>query len=150
GRSDHPPASTPRSGAEGLSSDEHLASELQALCAQPLDAALRRKVEAVLLLLQRNHIRQVEQQAKASLRTVQRWAWRARTLGISALGCRARNCQTSKLTDEQWKLLAAEVKRSRVGRGLTRAHWTAALLTKHVRGNFGVTFSQRHCRRLLS
>src|SRR5262249_40602224 len=61
-----------------------------------------------------------------------------------------RNCQTSKLTDEQWKLLAAEVKRSRVGRGLTRAHWTAALLTKHVRGNFGVTFSQRHCRRLLS
>jgi hypothetical protein len=33
---------------------------------------------------------------------------------------------------------------------LTQPYWTAALLTKHLRGNLGVAFSQRHCRRLLT
>lgn len=143
-------AATPQSGARGLSSDEHLAFELRGLCAQPLDAAFRRKLEAVVLLLQHTDVRQIEHQAKASLRTVQRWAKRARNFGSGALGVRARNYQTSKLTDEQWKLVAAAVRRPPVDRGLTQPYWTAALLTKHLRGNLGVAFSQRHCRRLLT
>jgi transposase/DNA-binding CsgD family transcriptional regulator len=148
GVGDHP-ATTPHSVARGPSSDEHLAFELQGLCAQPLDAAFRRKLEAVVLLLQGNDTRQIEHQAKASLRSVQRWARCARMSGCGALRRRARNCQTSKLTDEQWKLLATDLKRPPVVRGLTQAYWTAGLLTKHIRANLGVAFSQRHCRRLL-
>ena len=149
GVGDHP-TSTPQRGARGLSSDEHLAFELQDLSTQPLDAGFRRKIEAVVLLLRRNDKRQIEHRAKASLRTVQRWAKRARTFGAGALTSRVRNCQTSKLTDEQWKLLAADVRRPPVVRGLTQPYWTALLLTKHIRGNLGVAFSQRHCRRLLN
>jgi transposase/DNA-binding CsgD family transcriptional regulator len=145
---DHP-AAAPRNGARALSSDERLACEFESLCARPLEAPFRRKIEAVVLLLQRNDARQIEHRANASLRTVQRWAERARKLGIGALCGRARNCQTSKLTDEQWKLLAADVKRPPVAQGLTHPYWTAALLTQHIRGNLGVAFSRRHCRRLL-
>jgi transposase/DNA-binding CsgD family transcriptional regulator len=146
---DHP-AVTPQSGGRGLSSDKHLAFELQGLCAQAPDAAFRRKIEAVVLLLQHTDVRQIEHQAKASLRTVQRWAKRARNFGSGALGVRARNYQTSKLTDEQWKLVAAAVRRPPVDRGLIQPYWTAALLTKHLRSNLGIAFSQRHCRRLLT
>jgi len=102
------------------------------------------------LLLRRNDIAKIEQRAKASLRTVQRWARRARTFGASALGSRERNWQRSKLTDQQWKLLAGDIRRPPVVRGLPQPYWTAALLTKHIRGSLGVAFSQRHCRRLLT
>jgi transposase/DNA-binding CsgD family transcriptional regulator len=143
------PAAAPRNGAGELSSDERLALELAGLCTQPLETAFRRKIEAVVLLLQRNNPRQIEHRANASLRTVQRWAKRARRFGTAALCCRARNSQTSKLTDEQWARLAADVKRPPVVRGFTHPYWTAALLTRHIRGNLGIAFSQRHCRRLL-
>ncbi|MBV8054772.1 MAG: helix-turn-helix domain-containing protein [Deltaproteobacteria bacterium] len=133
-----------------LSFDEGLLVELRELCAQSLETTYRRKLEAVALLLQQSDQRTIEHRAKASLRTVQRWSKRARRFGCGALRGRAHAQQTSKLSDEWRTRLAADLQRPPVSLGYAQSHWTAALLLTHIRENYGVTFSLRHCRRLLS
>ena len=81
------------------SSDKDLLVEPQNLCAQPLEAIYRRKLEAIALLLQRREPNQIEHRAKASLRTVQRWANRARRFGASALHGSSRNGRLAKLSE---------------------------------------------------
>ena len=85
-------------------------------CSQPFEATYKRKLEAVALLLEHRAERQIELRAKASLRTVQRWARRARGFGIGALRSRARNCQTSMLSDQRRVRLAADLKRPPISR----------------------------------
>jgi len=130
-------------------SDEDLLIELQDLCAQPLDASYRRKLEAIALLLQRREQHQIEQCAKASVRTVQRWTNRVRRLGVSAL--QRRTCSSpSKLSMEQRARLAADLGQPPSSQGSPQRCWTAALLMRHVRENYAATISLRHCRRLLT
>jgi len=117
---------------------------------QPLEATHGKKIEAVVLLLQRRDHRQIEQCAHASLRTVQRWARRARRLGAASLRSRVRNHQTSKLNDQQRIHLACDLKTTPTSLGYSQPNWTAALLLRHIRENYAATLSLRHCRRLLT
>jgi hypothetical protein len=115
------------------SSDECLLVEIQGVREQRLEPTYRRKLDAVALLLQRYDTRRVEQRAKASLRTVQRWARRVRRVGPDALRSRARNCQTAKLSDKQLVLLTNILKRRSANLG---SGWSAALLMQRIRENY--------------
>lgn len=130
-------------------SDEDLLIELQDLCAQPLDASYRRKLEAIALLLQRRAKHQIEQCAKASVRTVQRWTNRVRRLGVGALQRRT-GSSPSKLSTEQRARLASDLGRPPSSQGSPQRCWTAALLMRHLRENYAAIVSLRHCRRLLT
>jgi transposase len=147
-RLDNHPAAASRNCA--VLSDAPLLLELRRLCSQPLDATYKRKLEAVVLLLQRSDDREIEDCTQASLRTVQRWARRARLLGPTALRCRARNRPTSKLSDDSKAHMAGDLKLAPESFGYTQGNWSAALLMRHIRSNYGVAFSLRHCRRLLA
>ncbi len=133
-----------------MPSDERLLVQLLSLCEQQLDARHKRKLEAVTLLLQRRERREIEDRAQASLRTVQRWADSVRRFGPEALHGRRRAGPASKLTPELRERLAADLKRLPSAFGPAHGHWSAALLMRHVRQSYGVRFSLRHCRRLLS
>jgi transposase len=133
-----------------MSSDEDLLIELQTLCGQSLEASYRRKLEAIALLLQRRPQRDIEHCAGASLRTVQRWAKRARRFGAGALQDHTRSTWSSKLSEEQRARLAADLKQPPSFPGCAARCWTAGLLMRHLRENYAATFSLRHCRRLLT
>jgi len=141
------PANNP---SRTMSSDEDLLIELQNLCGQSLEASYRRKLEAIALLLQRHQQRDIEHCAGASLRTVQRWAKRARRFGASALQGHTRSTWSSKLSEEQHARLAADLKQPPSFPGCAARCWTAGLLMRHLRENYTATFSLRHCRRLLT
>ena len=124
--------------------------DLLRLRKQTLEASYKRKLDAVVLLLQRRDRSKIEQCGQASLRTVQRWAERARRCGADSLRTRARNCESSTLTAAQHERLATDLKRAPLSLGYTQPIWTAALLTTHIRTNYSISFSLRHCRRLLT
>ncbi|MBV8362525.1 MAG: hypothetical protein JO189_32030 [Deltaproteobacteria bacterium] len=132
------------------SADERLLLDLLRVRKQPLEATHGRKIEAVILLLQRCDHRQIEQCAHASLRTVQRWARRARRLGAASLRSRACKHRSSKLNNRQRLRLASDLKTTPTALGYSQAIWTAALLLRHIRENYAATLSLRHCRRLLT
>jgi transposase/DNA-binding CsgD family transcriptional regulator len=132
------------------SSDTNLLSEIQDLCSQLLEPGYRRKLEAVELLLQRHEQHQIEHHAKVSLRTVQRWAERARRFGVGALHGNTRGSRSSTLSAEQRARLADELKKPPSLAESGPRWWTSALLMRHLRENYAATFSLRHCRRLLT
>jgi transposase/DNA-binding NarL/FixJ family response regulator len=132
------------------SANERLLLELLKVRKLPLEATHGRKIEAVVLLLQRHDQRQIEQCAHASLRTVQRWARQARRHGAASLRSRACKHQTSKLNDQQRSRLTHDLKATPTSLGYSQPNWTAALLLRHIRKNYVATFSLRHCRRLLT
>ncbi len=136
-------------GTTAASPDEGLLVQLNSLCEQRLDARYRRKLEAVTLLWQRHEKGLIEERAQASLRTVQRWADSVRRLGPEALHGR-RRAPASKLNAEQRERLAADLKVGPSAFGYVQGGWSAALLMRHVRQSYGVRFTLRHCRRLLS
>jgi len=133
-----------------MPSAERLLVQLLSLCEQRLDPRHRRKLEAVTLLLQRRERREIEDRARVSLRTVQRWADSVRRFGPEVLHGRRRAGPASKLTPELRERLAADLKRLPSAFGPVNGRWSAALLMRHVRQSYGVRFSLRHCRRLLS
>jgi transposase len=144
-------STTPSSNGAGASdADDRVLRELLRLREQAFEASYKRKLEAVALFLQRGDGRQIEQCAHASLRTVQRWAQRAREFGAVALRKRVRNCETSKLSDELRVRLAADLEQLPSILGYRQPIWTAALLVRHIRKNYSISFSLRHCRRLLT
>jgi transposase len=136
------------SGHLSSNSEQRLLVHLHRLCKQPLEASYRRKLEALALLLQGCTRAEIEHRAKASLRSVQRWAARVRRSGPEAL--RGRPRPTAKLNDEQQARLAAALKGSPPGLGQAQSRWSAALLMRYVVESYGVRFSLRHCRRLLA
>jgi transposase/DNA-binding CsgD family transcriptional regulator len=128
---------------------QSLLARLQILGEQPLEAAYRRKLEAVILLLQGRAAAEIEYRANASLRSVQRWAASVRQSGPDALR-RGHPHRRGKLNDDQQAQLAADVRRAPLGFGYRESRWSAALLRRHVCQNYGARFSLRHCRRLLA
>jgi transposase/DNA-binding CsgD family transcriptional regulator len=140
-----PPSSHP-----AILSNEALLLRLNRAGETPLDAKTQRKLEAVIQLLQRAENREIEDRAKASLRTVQRWTRKVREFEPEALHGHARTCTSSKLSESQRARLAFELERRTTDGKGTQSNWSAARLMRHISENYGVRFSLRHCRRLLA
>jgi transposase/DNA-binding CsgD family transcriptional regulator len=129
-------------------SDTNLLGEIRNLSAQLLEPRYRTKLAAIGLLLEGREHQLIEQRAKVSLRTVQRWASEARRFGVGALRGHLRGDRSSTLSAEQRARLADELKKPPTHPG--QRFWTAALLMRHLRENYAATVSLRHSRRLLN
>ena len=86
-----------------------------------------------------------------SPRALELWVHRYREEGINGLKDhpRATGRGSRKLTQPQLKALEQDLLKRPDGLGYEKQRWDGALLKSHLEREYSVSFSARHCRRLL-
>ena len=83
-------------------------------------------------------------------RTVERWQNRYEAFGLEGLREYPRGGRPSSLTSEQLGQLQAELVASPIPTQYGQPRWSGKLLALHLHREFGLSFSVRHCQRLLA
>lgn len=106
------------------------------------------RLHCLLLLAAGHSCRQVAALFGEDDTTVQRWVHRFSEGGLSALREGERSGRPPTLTQAQWSLLEADLRRSPHEFGLARACWDGRTLSEFLRLRYGVDLGVRQCQRI--
>jgi transposase len=107
------------------------------------------RLEAVAALSRGESASVIAQSLGVSVRTVQRWTGKLRDLGQAALEGPVWPGKSARLAPELIAQLAQDLTRTPHELDYAQIHWTAPLLSRHIRGRFGVRVGDRQCLRIL-
>jgi transposase len=106
------------------------------------------RLHGVLLVSNGMSARQAALWLSESERTVQRWVNRFEESGFAGLQEGERPGRPSRLTEQQWKCVERDLRRSPRDMGFTQTLWDGKLLSEHLRLHYGEELGTRQCQRL--
>jgi len=112
------------------------------------DSRYDHRLHGVLLVANGMSARQAALWLNESERTVQRWVNRFEQVGFSGLQEGERPGRPKRLSDEHWRKLERDLRRSPREFGFDQNLWDGKLLSEHLRRRYQVDLGVRQCQRL--
>jgi len=112
------------------------------------EARYDHRLHGVLLVANGMSARQAALWLKESERTLQRWVNRFEEIGFAGLQEGDRPGRPSRLTEEQWRSLEEDLRRSPRDLGFTQVLWDGKLLAERLRLQYHVKLGVRQCQRM--
>lgn len=106
------------------------------------------RLHGLLLVTTGQSCREVARLFGEDASTVQRWVRRFEERGLEGLREGERPGRPRQLDADQWRQVAADLRRTPRAFGLEATLWDGPLLAEHLRRRFGIALGVRQCQRL--
>ena len=107
------------------------------------------RLHCVLLIFENRNCYEVARWFGESPRTIQRWVRAFNNDGMEGLRDHHSSGRRGKLTGEQMRCLAHDLKNSPPVLGYLDQKWGGKLLSEHLASNYGIRLSVRQCQRII-